>query len=53
MGYRRWRPGSRRDRRRSRRQPGAEGADKTFAIIVGLFALAVILLLAALWFFSG
>lgn len=45
MGYRR--------RRRSRRQSRTEGADKSFAIVLGLFALAVILLFAALWFFGG
>lgn len=56
MGYKRWRPSSRRDRRRGGSRSGrraAEGADKVFFAIIGAFALAVILILVALVVFGS
>lgn len=42
--YKRWQPGSRRDRRRNRgssRRSGSQGADRSFLIVAGVFALGV------------
>lgn len=47
--YKRWQPGSRRDRRRNRgssRRSGTEGADRTFLIVAGLFVVGLVLVLA-------
>lgn len=54
--YRRWRPSSRRNRRSGSTRSGrraAEGADKVFFLIIGGFALAVILILVALVVFGS
>lgn len=51
--YNRWRPGSRRDRRRNRgssRRTGSEGADRSFLIVAGLFVLALILVFVAFFY---
>jgi hypothetical protein len=54
VGYKRWRPNSRRNRRRDGSQRGAaQGADKTFFVVAGLFMVAILLLLGALAFFTG
>jgi hypothetical protein len=55
MGYKRWTPSSRRDRRRrgEYRRGTTQGVDRTFFVIAGLFFLAVILLLATLMLFTG
>lgn len=52
---RRWRPSSRRDRRRGSRsgRRAAEGADKVFLAVIGGFALVVILILIALVVFGS
>ncbi|MDP9409332.1 MAG: hypothetical protein M3R38_06455 [Actinomycetota bacterium] len=42
--YKRWTPGSRRDRRRARsssRRSGSAGTDKGFLLVAGLFMLGV------------
>ncbi len=54
-GYKSWKPSSRRNRRArgSSRRSGAQGADRTILVIAGLFLLGIILLLAALAFFTG
>jgi cytochrome c biogenesis protein CcdA len=47
--YKRWQPGSRRDRRRNRgssRRSRTEGADKNVLIVAGLFALGLALVFA-------
>ncbi len=47
--YKRWQPGSRRDRRRNRgssRRSRAEGADKSFLIVAGLFVLGLAIVFA-------
>jgi Tfp pilus assembly protein PilN len=55
MGYKRWRPSSRRDRRRNRapRRSVSQEADKTFFLYMGLFVLILILILAALVFLGS
>jgi hypothetical protein len=55
-GYRSWRPNSRRDRRRARRtskRSETKGTDRVLFLIVGLFALAALLLLGAVALFAG
>lgn len=53
-GYRRWTPNSRRNRRRrGTGRATAQGSDRTFLVVVGLFFLAIILLLGALALFTG
>jgi hypothetical protein len=53
VGYKRWKPSSRRNRRRDgSRRGAAQGADKTFFLIAGLFMLAILLLLGALALFT-
>ena len=39
--YKRWQPGSRRHRRRNRGSSSTEGADRSFLIVAGLFALTL------------
>ncbi len=39
--YKRWQPSSRRHRRRNRGSSRNTGADKTFLIVAGLFALGL------------
>ncbi|MCA1717237.1 MAG: hypothetical protein LC781_10515 [Actinobacteria bacterium] len=54
MGYKRWRPNSRRNRRRAgSRRGAAQGANKTFFVVAGLFILAILLLLGALALFTS
>jgi hypothetical protein len=55
MGYRRWTPSSRRDRRRygRPRRGTTRGTDKVFLVVMGLFCLAAILFLAALALLDG
>jgi hypothetical protein len=55
VGYKRWTPNSRRNRRRQRgpRRGTTQGADRTFLVIAGVFLLGIILLLAALALFTG
>ena len=48
--YKRWQPSSRRHRRRNRGSSRTGGADKTFLIVAGLFALGLILVLALFLF---
>jgi hypothetical protein len=55
-GYRGWRPNSRRDRRRARRtskRSETKGTDRVLFLVVGLFALAALLLLGAVTLFAG
>jgi len=55
-GYRSWRPNSRRDRRRERRsskRSETKGIDRVLFLVVGLFALAALLLLGAVALFTG
>lgn len=58
MSYQRWRPGSRRDRRRqaggsrSRRRT-AQSSNRTLFIVLGLFAAALVALFVVLWFTTG
>jgi hypothetical protein len=53
-GYKSWKPTSRRNRRSqgSSRRSASQGTDRTFLVVAGLFFLAIILLLAALAFFT-
>ena len=44
--FKRWQPSSRRHRRRNRGSSRTQGADKTFLIMAGLFALGLALVLA-------
>ena len=44
--YKRWQPSSRRHRRRNRGSSRTEDADKTFLIMAGVFALALIVVFA-------
>ena len=56
MSYRpRWRPSSRRDRRRRgrSRRGTTQGTDRIFFLLVGLFSLVVLLILVALASFNG
>jgi hypothetical protein len=55
VGYKRWRPSSRRNRRRNRapRRRVSREADRTFFLYMGLFVLFLILILAALAFFGS
>ncbi len=56
MGYKRWTPSSRRDRRRQKRgsrRRTSKGADKTFFVVAGLFLLVAILILTALALSAG
>jgi hypothetical protein len=55
-GYKNWRPNSRRNRRQARRaskRSETQGTDRVFFLIVGLFALAALLLLGAVALFAG
>ena len=54
-GYKHWRPSSRRNRRKARRaskMSGTQETDRVFFLIVGLFALAALLLLGAVALFA-
>jgi hypothetical protein len=57
VGYqRRWRPSSRRDRRRRGRRSrrgSTQGTDRIFFLLVGLFSLVLLLILGAVAFFNG
>ena len=55
-GYKNWRPNSRRNRRQARRASKSsetQGTDMVFFLIVGVFALAALLLLGAVALFAG
>ena len=55
-GYKNWRPNSRRNRRQAKRaskRSETQGTDRVFFLIVGLFALAALLLLGAVALFAG
>ncbi len=55
-GYKNWRPNSRRNRRqakRSSKRSETQDTDRVFFLIVGLFALAALLLLGAVALFAG
>ena len=56
MGYKRWSPGSRRDRRRQpqrTRNRVAGGSDKVLFAVAGAFLIAILAILAVLAFTTG